>query len=104
MLLVPRGIAKRRQSCLYTSRPIAVWCCLKTVAAAAVVALIRMYLRLLASCIQRSASAGVPAAAVSSAFVNTVVAVSAFDSNSGYMLSCMPMYALNLCFHSLNVA
>ena len=83
MLLVPSGIAKRWQSCLYTSRPIAAWCCRHTVAAAADVVLTRMYLRLFASCIQRSASSGVPAAAVSSASVSAVVALSALDSRSG---------------------
>ena len=83
MLLVPRGVEKRWQSCLYTSRPIAAWCCRHTVAAAADVVLIRMYLRLLASCIQRSASSGVPAAAISSASVSTVVALSALASRSG---------------------
>ena len=57
MLFVPRGIEKRWQRCLYTSRPIAAWCCGHTVAAAADVVLTRMYLRLLANCIQRSASA-----------------------------------------------
>ena len=47
------------------------------------IVLLRMYLRLFASCIQRSASSGVPAAAVSSASVSTVVALSALDSRSG---------------------
>ena len=51
--------------------------------AAAVVVLIGMYLRLLASCIQRSASSGVPAAAVSSASVSAVVALSDLDRRSG---------------------
>ena len=83
MLLVPKGIEKRWQSCLYTSRPIAAWWCRHIVAAAADVVLIRMYLRLLASCIQRSASSGVPAAAISSASVRTVVALSALASRSG---------------------
>ena len=83
MLLVPRGMAKRWQSCLYTSRPVAAWCCRHTVAAAADVVLRRMYLRLFASCIQRSASSGVPAAAVRYASVSTVVALSALDSRSG---------------------
>ena len=77
MLLVPRGVAKRWQSCLHTSRPIAAWCCRHTVAAAAAVVLIRMCLRLLAKCIQGPASSGVPAAAVSSASVSTVLALSA---------------------------
>ena len=66
MLLVPKGIKTRWQSCLYTSRPFALWCCRCAMAAAAVVVLIRVYLRLLARCIQLSASSGVSAAAVSS--------------------------------------
>ena len=52
-------------------------------AAAADVVLIRVCLGLLASCVQRSASSSVPAAAVSSAFVSTVVALSALASRSG---------------------
>ena len=83
MLLVPRGIEKRWQSCLHTSRPIAAWCCRHTVSAAADIVLIRMCLRLLASCIQRFASSAVPAAAISSASVSTVVALSALASRSG---------------------
>ena len=55
-------------------------------ASAAVVVLIRLYLRLLVGCIQRSASSGVPAAAVSPTSVSTVVAFSALASRSGVQL------------------
>ena len=79
-------VESRWQSCLCTSRPIAAWFCRRTVASAAVVVLIRLYLRLLVGCIQRSASSGVPAAAVSPTSVSTVVAFSALASRSGVQL------------------
>ena len=83
MLHFPQGVEKRWQSCLWTSRPIAVWCCLRTVAPAKNVVVMIMYLKLLASCIHCSASSGVPAAAVSSVSVSAVVALSALASILG---------------------
>ena len=52
---------------------------------------------------QDSASCVVPAAALISASTSTVVAFSAFSMGVGYVGSCMPMYAVNLYFHSSNV-
>ena len=80
------------------------WCCLQTVAAGPLVMLMRMSLRLLHSCVHFSPSSIVVAAPSSSASVSTVVALSALDSSGGKMLSCRPMYAENLYFHSSNVA
>ena len=65
--------------------------------------LIRMYLRFADSCNQDSASCVVHAAVLRSASASTVVAFSALSMSSGYVGSCIAMYAVNLYFHSLNV-
>ena len=98
MLRVPKGMENLLQSCLKISNPISCWCCLHTVAAGPVVMLIRMYLRSLASCIHLSPSV------VRSMSVSLVVADSARSRSAGYVASMRPMYALNLYFHSSNVA
>ena len=104
MLRVPKGMENLLQSCLKISNPISCWCCLHTVAAGPVVMLIRMYLRSLASCIHLSPSVVVFAATVRSMSVSLVVADSARSRSAGYVASMRPMYALNLYFHSSNVA
>ena len=104
MLRVPKGMENLLQSCLKISNPISCWCCLHTVAAGPVVMLIRMYLRSLASCIHLSPSVVVFAATVRSMSVSLAVADSARSRSAGYVASMRPMYALNLYFHSSNVA
>ena len=63
-----------------------------------------MYLRLFASCIYFSVSSCVVAAPISSASVRAVVAFSFLGRSVAYKLSCMPVYAAKLYFHSSNVA
>ena len=65
---------------------------------------IRIYLRFVESCIQDSASCVDPAAVLISDSASTVVAFSALSISNGYVGSCIPMYAVNLYFHSSNVA
>ena len=83
MDLVPSGsgIAKRMHSCLYISKPI-VCCCLHTVAAAPVVVLMRMYLRLVLRRTCHSPSSIVVAVPRSCASVSSALAVSAACSSA----------------------
>ena len=66
--------------------------------------LMSMYLRLADSCIQCSASCAVPAAPTMSVSDNAVAAFSASFISDGNIGSCIPMFAVNLYFHSSNVA
>ena len=63
----------------------------------------RMYLRLLLSCTHLSPSSLFVAAVLRSASVSRAVAPSALVMSVGYTVSCRPMYAVNLYFHSSNV-
>ena len=77
MLLVPTGRAYLLCICLRISSPISCWNCLHSVAAEPVVTMMRMYLRLLSSCTQWSASSNVEAAVRRCCSVTGCVACSA---------------------------